>query len=192
MEYIYSEGQSDVSLIFLGSTDYITKYRYSMAKRFMVFSDSGMYINPSRVDPAKLFVRHAYATAKNRNLTNGIGSQFLCLTPVMCVSSSLLTPRSAPTKTGNKPRVYKFIAGVLHTVEYERFAAAMGMAWGVPGMSAPMTNNAMSFSTRSETEGTLYFLYFLYAFFIIKHLRICNYILFVIGDCTWNVQPSQE
>jgi hypothetical protein len=111
-----------------------------------MFTHAHNFINLSRADPSLLHVRRAHNAQSSQALMTELGGPWICLSVCACKDSKLTSLEPAPGKKGDQ--VWKYIHGIFHTVEWERFCAAVGMAWGVRSMQAPLTANAITFSTR--------------------------------------------
>ena len=134
------------------------KCRY--LKLLLAFSHdrAGNIANLSRIDPALLGVKDANAFTKNSLYLHGISSA-----PLLCFSIILVTcdNHELGRTIGSDPKewVITDVAGVLLTMELERFVAVLGLAYElpyVPDDSArreqdllhfSMVDNAFSFTT---------------------------------------------
>jgi len=61
-------------------------------------------------------------------ITDFAGTAYMCLTSGHCVQSHLVDTQLAPTAQGTPQNYWKYIDISPHTVEFERLAAAAGMA----------------------------------------------------------------
>ena len=122
------------------------------------YDRAGNIANLSRIDPALLGVKDANSFTKNSLYLHGISSA-----PLLCFSIVLITcdNHEHGRTIGSDPKewVIKDVAGVLLTMELERFVAVLGLAYElpyVPDNSArreqdllhfSMVDNAFSFTT---------------------------------------------
>lgn len=129
-------------------------------KRLITFSHdkAGNVANLSRIDPSLLGVKDVNSFTKNALYLHGVLSA-----PLLCLSVVLITGDSHEhgRTLGSEPKewVIKDVAGVLLTMELERFIAVLGLAYElpyVPDDSArregdllhfSMIKNAFSFAT---------------------------------------------
>lgn len=128
-------------------------------KQLIAFSHdkAGNMANLSRIDPALLGVKDANSFVKNVLYLHG-GSE-----PLLCFSLILVTcdNHEYGRALGSDPKewIIKDIAGVLLTMELERFVAVLGLAYELPYLPDDnvrrekdllhfaMVENAFSFST---------------------------------------------
>jgi hypothetical protein len=112
----------------------------------------------SRVDPSLLGVKDANSFTKNSLYLHGITSA-----PLLCFSVVLITQDNHEhgRTIGSDPKewVIKDVAGVLSTMELERFIAVLGLAYDLPFvpddsarrvhdlLHLTMVDNAFSFAT---------------------------------------------
>ena len=129
-------------------------------KRLIAFShDKAKNVaNLSRIDPSLLGVKDANSFTKNSLYLHGISSA-----PLLCFSLVLITQDNHENgrTLGSDPRewVIKDVAGVLATMELERFIAVLGLAYELPFvpddsarreqdlLHLAMIDNAFSFTT---------------------------------------------
>ena len=102
-------------------------------KQLIAFSHdkAGNIANLSRIDPTLLGVKDANSFTKNALYLHGISSA-----PLLCFSLVLVTHDNHKhgRVLGSDPKewVIKDIAGVLLTMELERFIAVLGLAYELP------------------------------------------------------------
>lgn len=102
-------------------------------KRLLAFSHdrAGNIANLSRIDPTLLGVKDANSFTKNALYLHGISSA-----PLLCFSLVLVTHDNHEHGriVGSDPKewVIKDVAGVLPTLELERFIAVLGLAYKLP------------------------------------------------------------
>ena len=129
-------------------------------KRLIAFSHdrAGNVGNLSRIDPSLLGVKDASSFTKNALYLHGVLSA-----PLLCFSLVLVTHDNHEHGRiiGSEPKewVIKDIAGVLLTMELERFIAVLGLAYELPHvpddsarregdlLHLTMVDNAFSFTT---------------------------------------------
>ena len=129
-------------------------------KRLIAFSydKTGNIANLSRIDPALLGVKDSNSFTKNVLYLHGNSSE-----PLLCFSIVLVTcdNHQRGRSLGSEPKewVLKDIAGVLLTMELERFVAVLGLAYELPYvpddnvrresdlLHFAMVDNAFSFTT---------------------------------------------
>jgi hypothetical protein len=146
------------------------EYRYF--KQLISFSHdkAGNIANLSRIDPALLGVKDANTFSKNVLYLHGKSDPLLCFSFVLVTCDNHERGR---TLGSEKEWVIKDIAGVLLTMELERFVSVIGLAYQlqyVPEdnlrteshlLHFPMVDNAFSFTTgmmQKNGERLLYFL----------------------------------
>ncbi len=135
-------------------------------KRLIAFSHdkTGNIANLSRIDPALLGVKDASSYTKNVLYLHGISSA-----PLLCFSLILVTRDNHEhgRTLGSEPKewVIKDVAGVLLTMELERFIAVLGLAYELPYvpddsarrerdlLHLTMIDNAFSFTTVMMAKG---------------------------------------
>lgn len=134
-------------------------FEHSYLKALVAFDHdkAGNIANLSRIDPALLGVKDSNSFAKNVLYLHGNSEPLLCFSLVIVTSDNHEHGRSL----GSDPKewVLKDIAGVLLTMELERFVSVLGLAYQlpyVPDDSArrktdllhfAMIDNAFSFTT---------------------------------------------
>jgi len=135
-------------------------------KRLIAFSHdkTGNIANLSRIDPALLGVKDASSYTKNVLYLHSISSAL-----VLCFSLILVTRDNHEhgRTLGSEPKewVIKDVAGVLLTMELERFIAVLGLAYELPYvpddsarrerdlLHLTMIDNAFSFTTVMMAKG---------------------------------------
>jgi hypothetical protein len=104
----------------------------------------------SRIDPAILYLREVGNKGGSQYITDFAGTAYLCLTSGRCVQSHLTDIQPAPTARGNAQNYWKYIDVSPHTVEFERLAAAVGMASRQDVVETSLIGgNALRITTRS-------------------------------------------
>ena len=102
-------------------------------KRLIAFSHdkAGNIGNLSRIDPSLLGVKDANSYTKNALYLHGISSA-----PLLCFSLVLITrdDHEHGRVFGSEPKEWmvKDVAGVMLTMELERFIAVLGLAYELP------------------------------------------------------------
>ncbi|KAJ7617676.1 hypothetical protein DFH06DRAFT_1145102 [Mycena polygramma] len=115
----------------------------------MFKSASPNFINPSRVSPIRLSSRVSTGslTTYRLHVDDRIAT---CVSALFCSESKIV----APVKIGGKSeRMRKWISGVFHNQEWERFESLMCLVFGEPLLRAQIsTKNAVSFQTMISPE----------------------------------------
>ncbi|KAJ7502480.1 hypothetical protein B0H11DRAFT_2223394 [Mycena galericulata] len=100
-----------------------------------------VFINPSRIDPRRI-TSQATSTDLSRYLLLVDGKTAICVSSVMSSESVLSSGRSF-----GRSRPHKWLSGLLHNQEYERFVSLMCLAFGASTMYAQLVNAAVTFQT---------------------------------------------
>jgi hypothetical protein len=150
------------------------EHRY--LKKLITFSHDkvGNIANLSRIDPSLLGVKDASSYTKNALYLHGISSA-----PLLCFSLVLVTRDSHDHgrtlgSNAEKEWVLKDIAGVMLSLELERFIAVLGLAYDLPYVPEDsarregdllflsMVDNAFSFTTSMMLKSGEHSLYVFY------------------------------
>jgi hypothetical protein len=147
----------------LSSSTFDVQYNFFVPrylKQLVAFSHdkAGNIANLSRIDPSLLGVKDANSFTKNSLYLCGVSSA-----PLLCFSLVLVTQDNHEhgRTLGSDPKewVIKDVAGVLLTMELERFIAVLGLAYDLPYvpddsarreqdlLHLTMIDNAFSFTT---------------------------------------------
>ena len=127
--------------------------RTRFAIEVVCFARSGHFINLSRIDPAILYLREVGSKGGSQYIADFAGTAYMCLTSGRCVQSRLVDVQPAPTARGNPQNYWKYIDISPHTVEFERLAAAIGMASRQDVVETSLIGgNALRFTTRSGKQ----------------------------------------
>jgi len=134
------------------------EHRYLKELIAFSYDRGGNIANLSRIDPSLLGVKDASSFTKNALYLYGNSTS-----PLLCFSVVLVTRDSHEHGRilGSEPKewVTKDLAGVLLTMELERFIAVLGVAYGLPYvpddsarregdlLHLTMVDNAFSFTT---------------------------------------------
>lgn len=103
------------------------------------FETSGIFVNPSRVDPAILTV------ARENSAVKFLGSDSIaCMLSLVYVQRSQLQTPGAPNALG---REQKSLIGVFHIHEFERYCSTLGMVFGVNRITGPLYRGGFRFAT---------------------------------------------
>ncbi|KAJ7258993.1 hypothetical protein C8J57DRAFT_1472215, partial [Mycena rebaudengoi] len=102
----------------------------------------GGFINPSRIDPGRISVQST-VTDGSRYILLADGAVATCVSSVMSTESRLVHGRSI-----GKSLPRKWLTGMLHNQEYERFATLICMAFGVAVVYGQLNNGGLMFQTR--------------------------------------------
>ncbi|RXW18750.1 hypothetical protein EST38_g7114 [Candolleomyces aberdarensis] len=108
----------------------------------LCFVDDGNMTNPSRSSPVNTEVREVPG---GRFHLYRDGQPLLAVSPVFLEQSQLLTPST----TG---LTQKYIRGIMHSQEWERFVAWTCMAFGHATLAAQLAKDALQFSTRPRFD----------------------------------------
>lgn len=126
----------------------------------MLFSEAKPnFVNPSRVSPLQLGIRVSAGSTQTHRLYYG-DRVAICVSAV-CVTESFL---SAPRRIGAKSdRQRKWISGVLHDQDWERFEGTICLAFHERILYGQISDKAISFQTmispdvRSSQDGMYFF-----------------------------------
>lgn len=115
---------------------------FSDALAAVVFQQSGRYLNPSRASPLNAYSVHT-STDDSRSVMYAGKSVAVLVSSVLLDSSHLVT-------VPDRGLVQHYISGIFHNQEWERFCAFMCMVFGHPELTAQVSLDALSFSTKTE------------------------------------------
>ena len=105
------------------------------------FAKQGRYINPSHADPREIVVIPVRISTSER-LHLYVGDQAaICVSPIFSVDDHLRDPSEIGLKQ-------KYISGIFHCQEWERFCGFMCMAFQKEYLSAQLFKDALSFATK--------------------------------------------
>lgn len=107
----------------------------------MFVEAAGGFINPSRFDPRRI-ASQATSPDLSRYVLTVDGKTAVCVSAVMSSESVLREGRSI-----GRSRPRKWLSGLLHNQEYERFVSFMCLAFGSGTMYSQLYNAAVSFQT---------------------------------------------
>ncbi|KAJ7723942.1 hypothetical protein DFH07DRAFT_971365 [Mycena maculata] len=109
----------------------------------VTFTRSGVFINPSQISPALIWIRPTRTSGTSQRIN--IGSKVaICVSAGMCSESKLT--RIVRT-FGPQPREHKYMALTLHNQDYERWESWMCLCFGHDVLYTPMTNLAIQLGT---------------------------------------------
>lgn len=101
------------------------------------------FINPSRVSPLDLSSRVSVGSSQTNRLH--VGDRVAVCVSALCCTESFI---SAPKRIGGKSeRQRKWISGVFHDQDWERFEALMCLLFAEKVMYAQITDKAISLQT---------------------------------------------
>src|SRR6202795_533824 len=124
----------------------ITYCIFRCVRTAVSFSNVDNWANPSRIDPALLTFSDPVPGSNKRLLTRLSSPTFpVILLSLVCVAGSSLFEPSLVHNGSTKPS--KFISGIFLPHEWERFIAVICMAFNEPGMTAPLQDGDITFST---------------------------------------------
>ncbi|KAJ7708002.1 hypothetical protein B0H16DRAFT_1746370 [Mycena metata] len=108
------------------------------------------FINPSRVSPLSLSRQAATGPSATQRLLYD-GQIAVCLSAVFCTDSVVV---SAGKIGGKSERMRKWLSGIFHNQDWERFESLMCLVFGQDVMYAQISNKkAISFQTMISPEG---------------------------------------
>lgn len=116
-----------------------------MALKCLVFQRSGRYINPSRASPLDAYSVHTVVDGSRSVLYTG-KSMAILISSVYTVASYLIN-------TPERGLAQHFISGIFHSQEWERFCGFMCMVFGYPELTAQLSMDALSFSSKAVGKG---------------------------------------
>jgi hypothetical protein len=131
------------SSTFLSHND--LNFSFRNAANALKFGQEGHFINPSRISPLVTNVRRMNVDGKNLRLFVG-KSHAICVTAIASTESYLLSVPSVGLSQ-------KQLRGIVHSQEWERFAAFFGMVFHQSEMGAQLYKDALSFTTKSGEIG---------------------------------------
>jgi hypothetical protein len=102
----------------------------------------GGFINPSRINPSCISVQSTTVDG-SRYIMMSSGAVATCVSSVMSTESRLVYGRSV-----GKSLPRKWLTGMFHNQEYERFSALVCMAFGVAVVYGQLSNGGVMFQTR--------------------------------------------
>ncbi|KAJ6457541.1 hypothetical protein C8R47DRAFT_1227355 [Mycena vitilis] len=102
------------------------------------------FINPSRVSPLRLTSQISAGSAATQRLMVD-GRVAMCVSPVFCTESFVVEARKIGA---NSERTRKWLSGIFHNQEWERFESLICLVFGEPILYAQLTpKKSMSFQT---------------------------------------------
>ncbi|KAJ7095671.1 hypothetical protein C8R44DRAFT_890065 [Mycena epipterygia] len=111
----------------------------------MMFRDAAPnFINPSRVSPVRLSSKVSYGSTSTMRLhvDDRIAT---CVSALFCSESKLVSPQKIG---GKSDRMRKWLSGIFHNQEWERFESLMCLVFGETVLRAQIsTKHAVSFQT---------------------------------------------
>ncbi|KAJ7722043.1 hypothetical protein B0H16DRAFT_1699454 [Mycena metata] len=108
------------------------------------------FINPSRVSPLCLSRQASAGTSGTQRLMYD-GQIAVCLSAVFCTDSVVVT---AGKIGGKSERMRKWVSGIFHNQDWERFESLMCLVFGQDILYAQISNKkAISFQTMISPEG---------------------------------------
>ncbi|KAH6871665.1 hypothetical protein BKA70DRAFT_1450893 [Coprinopsis sp. MPI-PUGE-AT-0042] len=106
------------------------------------FRSSGAFINPSRISPLEVCVRHVPGARVRSHLYTLDNGPAICVSTVMLVNSYLL----APPERGLRQ---KWLSGIFHSQEWERLVGFIVTVFGYDRLSAQLAKDAIQFTTKA-------------------------------------------
>ncbi|RXW12804.1 hypothetical protein EST38_g13051 [Candolleomyces aberdarensis] len=139
----WSEMTGPGQMTFSAWAEHCPNMNGEMAYNALSFVEDTNFMNPSRSSPVNLEVREVPGLNRHHLYRNGhpvvgVSAVFLEHSQIMTPSTSGLTQ--------------KFIRGILHSQEWERFVAWVCMAFGQPALHAQLAKDALQFSTRPRFD----------------------------------------
>ncbi|KAJ7490176.1 hypothetical protein B0H11DRAFT_2229098 [Mycena galericulata] len=101
----------------------------------------GGFINPSRVDPRRVTSQPTTADL-SRYVLNVDGKTAICVSAIMASESTLVEGRAI-----GRSRPRKWLSGVFHNQEYERFISFMCLTFGSSTMYGQLSSGAVAFQS---------------------------------------------
>ncbi|KAJ7616336.1 hypothetical protein DFH06DRAFT_1145606 [Mycena polygramma] len=102
------------------------------------------FINPSRVSPLRLTSQITAGSAATQRLMVD-GRVAMCVSPVFCTESFVVEAKKIGA---NSERTRKWLSGIFHNQEWERFESLICLVFGEPILYAQLTpKKSMSFQT---------------------------------------------
>lgn len=132
----------------------------------LIFKRAGCYINPSRASPLDAYSVHTVADGSRSVLYTG-KSMAILISSVFTVSSYLLN-------TPEKGLAQHFISGIFHSQEWERFCGFMCMVFGYPELTAQLSLDALSFSSKAAAKGVYIYDWIIVYYLIIAYILAGN------------------
>jgi hypothetical protein len=116
---------------------------YRVVAPAILFVDAkGGFINPSRIDPARISIQFTtHDSSRYILLADGIVAT--CVSSVMSSESLLVYGRSI-----GKALPRKWLTGLMHNQEYERFVALICMVFGAAVVYGQLSNGGVLFQSR--------------------------------------------
>jgi hypothetical protein len=119
----------------------------------MLFVDgSPNFINPSRVNPVHLSIQASSGPSAARRLLVR-GKIAVCVSPVFCSESVVVTAQRIGQKS---ERIRKWVSGIFHNQDWERFEALMCLAFGEEVLYAQIdSRKALAFQSMISPEASV-------------------------------------
>ncbi|KAJ2914230.1 hypothetical protein MD484_g6192, partial [Candolleomyces efflorescens] len=111
----------------------------------MAFTQSGRFINPTRISPLDLLVRSAPGSGQRLQLYTSDRRPAVCVSTVYCADSCLTVPSTRGLKQ-------KYFSGIFHTQEWERCMAIMCALFRQRVLHAQLYKDAIQFATRAASR----------------------------------------
>ncbi|KAJ7764350.1 hypothetical protein B0H16DRAFT_1799868 [Mycena metata] len=120
------------------------------ARSVSVVSIGPNFINPSRISPLRLSRQAAASSSGTQRLLYD-GKIAVCLSAVFCTESVVVTANKIG---GKSERMRKWISGIFHNQDWERFESLMCLVFGQDVLYAQISNKkAIAFQTMISPEG---------------------------------------
>ncbi|KAH6908653.1 hypothetical protein BKA70DRAFT_1426554 [Coprinopsis sp. MPI-PUGE-AT-0042] len=116
---------------------------YDVGLSALEFRSSGSFINPCRISPLEVGAWSVPGPRIRSHLHTLDGRPAVCVSPVMCDKSYL----QAPPERGLRQ---KWMSGIFHSQEWERFVGFMATVFGHERLSAQLARDAIQFTTRAH------------------------------------------
>jgi hypothetical protein len=116
-----------------------------------------VYINPSRISPVDVSVHQMTGAKPKYNLYTSDNQPAICISTIFCDGSHVVEPST-------RGLVQKWLSGIFHTQEWERFVGFMCMVFNQPRLSAQLTKDSVQFSTKASFSKGTRVLLFLFGF----------------------------
>lgn len=128
------------------------------------FRRYGRYINPCRISPLDVLIKSVPGSTFKYHLHGADRKVLVCLVPVLCRNSYLMEPNGQTMRK-------KYITGIFHSQEWERFIGFICTAFDQLELEAQLLQDAIQFATRPESaQGMIVSSFFFFFAFCLSYL----------------------